>query len=72
MTTKQHQYDHNIFPGAVPRSFVGSVVLAWTTLPILHLLSRSDAILSKADLLFYSASQSPVIPEIDPNLRIAN
>ncbi|KAI0787349.1 hypothetical protein C8Q74DRAFT_1251107 [Fomes fomentarius] len=29
--TNLPKYDHFTFPGAVPRSFVGSVILAWTT-----------------------------------------
>ena len=37
------KYDHQIFPGAVPRTFVGSVLLAWLTNPILYLVgTRQD------------------------------
>ncbi|EPQ52524.1 hypothetical protein GLOTRDRAFT_79634 [Gloeophyllum trabeum ATCC 11539] len=31
-----HNYDHFVFPGAVPRSFVGSLALAWLSAPILN------------------------------------
>lgn len=30
------QYDHFVFPGAVPRTFVGSVILAWLTAPVVR------------------------------------
>ncbi|THH04867.1 hypothetical protein EW145_g5206 [Phellinidium pouzarii] len=40
-----------MFPGAVPRSFLGSLILAWTSLPIIHLMRYFDAVSSKADML---------------------
>ncbi|KAI5119638.1 hypothetical protein M0805_009000 [Coniferiporia weirii] len=45
------KYDHFVFPGAVPRSFLGCLFLAWGSLPIIHALRHFDAISSKADLL---------------------
>ncbi|KAG6907441.1 hypothetical protein DXG01_008869 [Tephrocybe rancida] len=38
-------YDHNTFPGAVPRTFIGSVILAWLATPAILLgpvLQKSD------------------------------
>ncbi|KAH8112732.1 alpha-1,6-mannosyltransferase subunit [Phellopilus nigrolimitatus] len=44
-------YDHFAFPGAVPRSFLGSVLLAWCTAPDIRLFKYFDAISTKSDLL---------------------
>lgn len=44
------QYDHFIFPGAVPRSFIGSVLLAWLTRPVVSILSSIGFIRSKFDI----------------------
>ncbi|KAJ3785972.1 alpha-1,6-mannosyltransferase subunit [Lentinula aff. detonsa] len=47
---KLDQYDHFVFPGAVPRTFIGSVALAWTSYPIILLLNSCGFVLSKFDL----------------------
>ncbi|KAF7972945.1 hypothetical protein HWV62_16508 [Athelia sp. TMB] len=44
------EYDHFAFPGAVPRTFVGSVLLAWATSLVLQLVSWTGMPLSKADM----------------------
>ncbi len=44
------QYDHFIFPGAVPRTFIGSLALAYLTAPLLHLASAFNLAQSKVDL----------------------
>ncbi|KAL5486268.1 ECM39 [Sanghuangporus weigelae] len=44
------KYDHFVFPGAVPRSFLGSIILAWCSLPVIRLLQSTAYIASKADL----------------------
>lgn len=44
------EYDHKIFPGAVPRSFVGSVLLAWVSTPIIKIAASLELIDSKIDL----------------------
>jgi alpha-1,6-mannosyltransferase len=56
------QYDHNIFPGAVPRTFIGSVLLAWLSQPAINLASNFEYVNSKFDLqiigvfiLYYNA-----------------
>lgn len=46
-----YQYDHFIFPGAVPRSFVGSLFLAAWSTPFIRVLGYFGAITTKADLL---------------------
>lgn len=38
------EYDHKTFPGAVPRSFVGSVLLAWASTPIIKIAAASGLI----------------------------
>ncbi|KIY44223.1 glycosyltransferase family 22 protein [Fistulina hepatica ATCC 64428] len=43
-------YDHFTFPGAVPRSFIGSVALAWISMPIIKLAALFGLLSSKFDL----------------------
>ncbi|KAH9924097.1 glycosyltransferase family 22 protein [Amylocystis lapponica] len=43
-------YDHFLFPGAVPRTFIGSVSLAWLSTPIIHLACRAGLVSDKFDL----------------------
>ncbi|KAM5539258.1 hypothetical protein V8D89_007131 [Ganoderma adspersum] len=45
-----HKYDHFTFPGAVPRTFVGSVVLAWVSNFILRIGSRLGIYEDKFDI----------------------
>ncbi|TFK49730.1 alpha-1,6-mannosyltransferase subunit [Heliocybe sulcata] len=47
---KLNNYDHFIFPGAVPRSFVGSLILAWLSKPFLGIASTSGWVSSKMDI----------------------
>ncbi|KAJ3504954.1 hypothetical protein NMY22_g17750 [Coprinellus aureogranulatus] len=44
------KYDHFVFPGAVPRTFVGSVLLAWASTPVLHLAAYLGLLESKFDV----------------------
>ncbi|KAF5327333.1 hypothetical protein D9619_003978 [Psilocybe cf. subviscida] len=44
------KYDHLIFPGAVPRTFIGSVLLAWLTDPVARLAHSGGYLTSKLDL----------------------
>ncbi|KIO25047.1 glycosyltransferase family 22 protein [Tulasnella calospora MUT 4182] len=44
------RYDHFIFPGAVPRSFIGSVALAWLATPVFYLARTFGLLHSKLDL----------------------
>ena len=44
------EYDHKIFPGAVPRTFIGSVLLAWVSAPVIKIAAALDLVDSKADL----------------------
>ena len=44
------EYDHFIFPGAVPRTFIGSVLLAWISAPAIQLAHLLGLLSSKADL----------------------
>ncbi|TFK71490.1 alpha-1,6-mannosyltransferase subunit [Pluteus cervinus] len=43
-------YDHFTFPGAVPRTFIGSVLLSWVSTPVMIVANRLGFIKSKADL----------------------
>ncbi|TDL25529.1 alpha-1,6-mannosyltransferase subunit [Rickenella mellea] len=43
-------YDHFVFPGAVPRSFVGSLALAGLTVPVLQAAAALDLLKSKFDV----------------------
>ncbi|KIJ12871.1 glycosyltransferase family 22 protein [Paxillus involutus ATCC 200175] len=45
-----HNFDHNVFPGAVPRTFTGSIMLAWITEPFVYLGTHLGLITSKFDL----------------------
>ena len=44
------EYDHKIFPGAVPRTFIGNVLLAWVSTPVIKIASALELIDSKTDL----------------------
>ncbi|KAL4075052.1 glycosyltransferase family 22 protein [Scleroderma yunnanense] len=44
------KYDHKTFPGAVPRTFVASVILGWLTAPVASLGVHLGLIQSKMDL----------------------
>jgi len=44
------EYDHKIFPGAVPRTFIGSVVLAWVSTPLIKIAAALELVDSKIDL----------------------
>ncbi|KAM6492801.1 glycosyltransferase family 22 protein [Amanita muscaria] len=43
-------YDHFTFPGAVPRTFLGSVLLAWLSTPVIALANKLGFVSSKFDL----------------------
>ncbi|KZT23137.1 glycosyltransferase family 22 protein [Neolentinus lepideus HHB14362 ss-1] len=43
-------YDHFVFPGAVPRSFIGSLILAWLSRPLVGLASSFGWITTKLDI----------------------
>ncbi|KDR68602.1 hypothetical protein GALMADRAFT_146254 [Galerina marginata CBS 339.88] len=45
-----HNYDHFTFPGAVPRTFIGSVLLAWLTTPVIRLAARAGFLSTKFDM----------------------
>ncbi|KAG1841033.1 glycosyltransferase family 22 protein [Suillus subalutaceus] len=45
-----HKFDHNIFPGAVPRTFIGSILLAWLTSPVAYVASQWGLLSTKLDL----------------------
>jgi len=44
------EYDHKIFPGAIPRTFIGGVLLAWMSTPIIKIAAALELIDSKIDL----------------------
>ena len=44
------EYDHKIFPGSVPRTFIGSVLLAWLSTPVIRIAATLGLIDSKIDL----------------------
>ncbi|KAF7314395.1 Mannosyltransferase [Mycena kentingensis (nom. inval.)] len=43
-------YDHFVFPGAVPRTFIGSVFLAWLAKPAIYLATTLGALPSKFEI----------------------
>lgn len=49
-----HKYDHFTFPGAVPRTFVGSVLLAWIAVPVIQLATWLGLATTKFDLQIIS------------------
>ena len=49
------KYDHFTFPGAVPRTFIGSIVLAWLSTPVIWLLSLIRVDPTKFELQIISA-----------------
>ncbi|KAG6873470.1 hypothetical protein C0995_015173 [Termitomyces sp. Mi166 len=46
-------YDHKIFPGAVPRTFIGSILLAWSSIPLIFVENMGGS-LDKLDLQIMS------------------
>ncbi|KAI0267847.1 Alg9-like mannosyltransferase family-domain-containing protein [Gloeopeniophorella convolvens] len=44
------KYDHKIFPGAVPRSFIGSILLSWLSNHAIKLANDLSLITTKFDL----------------------
>ncbi|KAK0446205.1 glycosyltransferase family 22 protein [Armillaria borealis] len=44
------KYDHFVFPGAVPRTFIGSVLLAWMSKVVINFAERLGFVSSKFDL----------------------
>lgn len=46
------KYDHNVFRGAIPRTFAGNIWLAWVTAPFIHAGIAVGLITSKFDLQF--------------------
>ncbi|KAG2145216.1 glycosyltransferase family 22 protein [Suillus clintonianus] len=45
-----YKFDHNTFPGAVPRTFIGSMLLAWLTSPVAYVASQWGLLSTKLDL----------------------
>ncbi|KAG1863451.1 glycosyltransferase family 22 protein [Suillus tomentosus] len=45
-----HKFDHNTFSGAVPRTFIGSILLAWLTSPVAYVASQWGLLSTKLDL----------------------
>ncbi|KAJ7496638.1 glycosyltransferase family 22 protein [Mycena latifolia] len=43
-------YDHFVFSGAVPRTFIGSVLLAWISTPAIYLANYFDLVSSKFEI----------------------
>jgi alpha-1,6-mannosyltransferase len=54
------QFDHKVFPGAVSRSFVGSLIIAWLSNYIARLANHFSLINSKFDLQIVG-SDSPTV-----------
>ena len=53
-------YDHLIFPGAVPRTFVGSVLLAWISTPVIMWLDKMSLMSTKFDLQIAGMCCAPI------------
>ena len=53
------KYDHFTFPGAVPRTFIGSILLAWLSTPVIWLLALVGVVPTKFELQIISASPFP-------------
>lgn len=49
---RDFKYDHNVFPGAIPRTFAGSLLLSWFTVPFIHAGIALGVITSKFDVQF--------------------
>ena len=50
MTLCSRKYDHFVFPGAVPRTFVGSILLAWLSKAFVQTAAWLDMPLTKFEL----------------------
>lgn len=69
------QYDHFVFPGAVPRTFVGSVLLAWLMKPVVFIALAFDGLSSKSGLqmirrLLFVTSVPSLTLRTDPKVRL--
>jgi alpha-1,6-mannosyltransferase len=49
------QFDHKVFSGAVPRSFVGSIIIAWLSNYVTRLANDLSLVTSKFDLQIVSS-----------------
>ncbi|SRR6266702_373782 len=63
MNTPSPQFDHKVFPGAVPRSFLGSIILAWLSNHVARLANDLSLITTKFDLQIVS-SYSPSLSTV--------
>src|SRR5260370_27250635 len=55
LTNPHPQFDHKVFPGAIPRSLAGSIIVAWLSNYIARLANHFSLINSKFDLQIVSS-----------------